>query len=294
MLAKLFPVLALLLSCAAAPLPREALELNTRGANALAQGDLETADSALSIALEYSPHFVEALANLGLVECQRGNFVRARSLLLRARRLNPDVAQPHHALGILAERERRPEVAAEHYWDALRVDPGFAPARENLGRLQFDARQYDAASLTFKKLIQVAPHAPSGYTGLAEALLQLERIDEADALIEHTRQTFPDDADVALLVARVHLRNGEFASARELLESLESRGDDHSARALGWLAILELAQGHPHVALEHTNRALGLVPNDPVALYAAAEALSALGDPRAPAWRERARKLGSR
>src|SRR5689334_24847059 len=83
-----------LAGCAgAAPLPAQAVSLNRAGAEALAEGKLETADARLSLALEYSPHFVDALVNLGLVECQRGNFVRARQLFLRAQRLNPDVAQ---------------------------------------------------------------------------------------------------------------------------------------------------------------------------------------------------------
>ena len=98
------------LGCAgAAPLPQKAIALNRAGAEALARGDLETADARLTLALEYSPRFVEALVNQGLLELQRGNFDRARELLTRARRLNADVAQPHHALGILAERQARPD-----------------------------------------------------------------------------------------------------------------------------------------------------------------------------------------
>ncbi len=111
----------LLLGCrAAAPLPAQAIALNRGGAEALARGDLETADARLSLALEYSPHFVEALVNQGLVELQRGNFERARELLMRARRLNPDVAQPHHGLGILAERQARPDEASRHYYARAR------------------------------------------------------------------------------------------------------------------------------------------------------------------------------
>ena len=285
---------ALSIACGAAPLPKQAIELNARGARALADGDLESADSALSVALEYSPHFVDALVNLGLVECQRGNFERARTLLLRARRLNPDVAQPHHALGVLAERERRPDLASEHYWEALHVDPGFAPARENLGRLQFDAGMFDASSLTFKKLIQVAPNAPSGYAGLSEALLRLGRLDEAREIVTHARERFPEDPAICLLNARCAIRAGEFDVAQADLERLSERGDEYAAAALGWLATLHLARGEADVALQVANRALGLIPDEPVALYAAGQALAALGDPRAPAWLERRRKLGRR
>jgi Flp pilus assembly protein TadD len=72
-------------ACAgSAPLPAKALELNRAGVDALAAGDLETADARFSLALEYNPNFVDALTNQGLVELQRGNFERARQLLTRA------------------------------------------------------------------------------------------------------------------------------------------------------------------------------------------------------------------
>ena len=102
---RLFAVATLLIGCSAgAPLPPPAAALNRAGIEALERGDLETADARFSVALEYSPRFVDALVNLGLVELERGNFRRASVLFERARRLNPDVAQPHHALGVLAER----------------------------------------------------------------------------------------------------------------------------------------------------------------------------------------------
>jgi tetratricopeptide (TPR) repeat protein len=165
------------LGCAgSAPLPAKALDLNQAGVAALAAGDLETADARFSLALEYNPHFVEALTNQGLVELQRGNFDRARKLFTRARRLNPDVAQPHHALGVLAERERRPDLASENYYEALRVDPGFAPARSNLAHLLYEGGLYEDALVQFKRLVEVTPDDPEAFAGLAGTLLHLERV----------------------------------------------------------------------------------------------------------------------
>jgi len=255
-------------------LPSRALELNQAGAEALAQGDLETADARLSVALEYSPHFVEALVNLGLVEIQRGNFARARLLLQRARRLNPDVAQVHHGLGVLAERERRNDLASEHYRDALAVDPGFFAARANLGRLLFDAGFFEDARLNFKKLVEVAPEASSGYSGLAESLLKLGRIAEADALVERAALRFPEDSALVVLRARSLLRQGRTEQARELLLPLVARRDGFSARALAWLGAVELARGKPPLAAAAARRALGLDPDDGLARHVLARALS--------------------
>jgi tetratricopeptide (TPR) repeat protein len=280
-----------LLSCAGtAPLSPQAVALNRAGAEALARGDLETADARLSLALEYSPRFVEALVNQGLVELQRGNFERSRELITRARRLNADVAQPHHALGILAERQARPDEASRHYYDALAVDPGFAPARANLARLLFDAGMLEEALIQLKRLAEVAPDSPEAQQGLAETLLRLGRVDEAEAVTRQARERFPDSAELAVLAARSLLRKGEVARAVELLSPLGYGRDDVAANALGWLATAELLRGQPRLAVGAAKRALELEPTSSVATYAMAQALEALGDPSALTWRRRARQ----
>jgi tetratricopeptide (TPR) repeat protein len=279
-------------ACASSPpLPARAQELNRAGVEALARGDLETADARLNLALEYSPRFVDALTNLGLVELQRGNFARAEQLLTRARRLNPDVAQPHHALGVLRERERRPDLASEHYHEALRVDPGFAPARENLGRLLFAAGLFEDALVQFKRLVEVAPDQPGGHAGLAETLIRLGRLTEADAVVKSALERLPDAAALRLLEARARLRRGEYAQAIALLAPLARGRDDTAVAALGWLATVELARGRPRHAVGAAERALALDAQDPVATYAMARALSELGDPAAEGWLLRASAL---
>ncbi len=284
-------LLALPACTGAAPLPPKALALNRAGVEALQHGDLETADARFSLALEYNPHFVEALTNMGLVEMQRGNFDRARELLKRARKLNPDIAQPHHGLGVLAEREHRPDVAEKHYRAALSVDPGFAPSRANLARLLFRTGRIERARIQFKRLVEVAPEDPAGYEGLAESLLRLGRFRESEQITEKASGLFPGSAEICILSARAKLRHGHAGEALEMLSPLADSHDDTAVAALGWIATAELALGHPERAARTAERALRLEPGDPVSVYALAMALHALRDPGAHAWLVRAQRL---
>lgn len=274
-----------------APLPAKAVALNQAGVAALGAGDLETADARFSLALEYNPSFVDALTNQGLVELQRGNFARARQLLTRARRLNPDVAQPHHALGVLAERERRPDLASQHYYDALRVDPGFAPSRNNLAHLLYDSGAYEEALVQFKRLIEVAPDDPHAHAALAATLLHLGRVSEAEAVVERAQSFAADDPELTILVARFELRRGEFAAAVERLSPLATGRTDTAVNALSWLAAAELGRGHTQAAIAAAERALTLAPDDALASYALAVGLKKQGDPGAARWLARARAL---
>lgn len=287
-------VLACFLGCAGhAPLPKKALELNRAGAEALAAGDLELADARLSVALEYSPHFVEALVNLGLVEIERGNFARAEQLLGRARQLNPDIAQPHHGLGVLAEHQRRPDRASEHYREALRVDPGFTPARANLGRLLFDSGRLEEARITFQRLLEIAPDQAAGYVGLGETLVRLGRVNESEEVVRVGRARFAGEPGLEVLAARALLRQGRVEEAIERLVPLAGRRDEFAAASLSWLATAELVRGRPSHAIGAAREALALEPDQPVATRVLAEALDQVRDPARLLWRNRARRLAS-
>ncbi len=276
----------------AVPLPEQALALNTAGIDALARGDLETADARFNLALEYSPEFVDALVNLGLCELERGNFERARQLFTRSRRLNPDVGQPHHALGVLAERQGRPDRASEHYYEALRVDPGFAPARTNLGRLLFAGGLFEEALVQFRRLVEIAPDDAAAHAALAETLLQLGRTSEAEAITAAASERFrgvakPEPA-LELLRARSALRRGAYDEALGLLLPLARERSDIAVAALGWVATAELARGRLPHAVGAARRALALSPDDRVATYALAVALAKLESPEAEPWLARA------
>jgi tetratricopeptide (TPR) repeat protein len=274
-----------------APLAPKAVALNRAGSEALASGDLETAEARFALALEYHPRFVEALTNLGLVEMQRGNLARARLHFERARRINSDLAQPHHALGVLEERERRPDLAAEHYRDALKVNPGFGPSRANLGRVLFAAGRYDEAREQFLRLVEVDPGQLGGRVGLAETLLQLGRESESDAVVDKARDDFGDAPEITLLLARREVRRGAFAEAETALLPVAAGRDDNARAAWGWIATARLARSDLTGAFEAAEKAFALDRDDPVATYVVAMALRAKKDRRALAWLERAHLL---
>ena len=228
--------------------------------------------------------------NLGLVELERGNFERARLLCERARRLNPDVAQPHHALGVLAERERHPDEASKHYYEALRVDPGFAPARQNLARLLFRSGFVEEALVQYERLVEVAPNDATAAAGLVETLVRLDRHAEADARLASALERWPDSPELLVLHARALLRAGHIEGAISALSPIAERHDELGAAALAWLATAELARGAAAKAEAPARRALELDPENTVATYALALALREIGSPEAAAWLARARR----
>jgi Flp pilus assembly protein TadD len=258
------------------PLPPKALELNRLGAAALAAGDLPTAEARVAVAIEYSPKFTEAWVNLGLIELRRGDLELARKHIKHARSLNPDLPAPHQALGLLEERCSRPKEAEAAYRAALAVDPGFAPARANLGRMLFASGRFDDAREQFLRLVEVAPTSLGGWLGLAESLSRLGRDRDGDVVIERARRRFGDDPEIVMLVARQMLRRGAYGEAEALLEPLTQAGDPkRSARAWAWLGVARLGSGDVHGAGVAADEALLSDSSDSVARYVLTQAESA-------------------
>ncbi len=254
---------------AAVPLPAEALALNAAGARAISEGQLSLAEARLSVALEYNPRFVEAWVNLGYVELGRGNFEQARRDFLRARDLNQDIAAPHHALGLLADEQGRGAEAERHYRAALKVDPGFAPARANLARRLFARGQYEDAREQFERLMAVAPEAIEGWVGDAETLRQLGRPSQAEGVVARAGARFGDVPALRLLRAREQVERGEWQEAEALLAPLVGSPDTARAcAAWAWIAIARIGRRDLDGASEAARAALSIDRDDAVARYA--------------------------
>jgi tetratricopeptide (TPR) repeat protein len=252
-------------------LPAKAVELNTAGAQALLRGDLSAAEACLSVALEYSARFVEAWVNLGYVELRRGNFEQAGRDFAKARDLNQDIPAPHHALGLLADKEGRGEEAEKSYRAAIRVDPGFAPARANLARRLFARGQYEDAREQFQRLERVAPDSVTGWTGEAEALLQLGRDADAEGVVARARERFGDAPELLLLVGRERLARGEWDDAEQALAPLVGDADrSRACAALAWIAVGRVGRGDGPGALAAARAALAIDPGNETARFALA------------------------
>jgi Flp pilus assembly protein TadD len=262
--------LPLLAACAGTvPLPKKAVALNAAGAQALAAGDLAAAEARLSVALEYSPRFVEAWVNLGYVELRRGNFEQARRDFVKARALNEDIPAPHHALGLLADEQGDGELAERSYRRALEVDPGFAPARANLARRLFARGQYENAREQFQRLREVAPEGVEGWAGEAESLLEHGREAESEQVVARGRAAAGDAPALMLLVARARLARGEYDDAEAILAHVVGDRDSvRSGAAWAWMAVARLGRGDIAGARTAATAALAVDGGDPVARYA--------------------------
>jgi hypothetical protein len=87
------------------------------------------------------------------------------------------------------------EEAIREYKETLKLDPHYADAYLNLAALANWKAQYAEGEANYRNFLRYRPDDVGGLTGLAEALVRLERGEEAQPFVDRALEIAPDNAD---------------------------------------------------------------------------------------------------
>jgi len=163
----------------------EAEELFFKGNRLMETGDVADAEACFKQAVQMSPDFAEAYANLGLLLAKRG-----------------DTAAAEH-----------------HYQRSIELAPGYSETHLNLGALFASAKRYDEAEAAYRRAITLNPASPAGWSNLGVLFACHAREVEA----EHCHRTaIALDASYAMArfnLSYLLLRQGRFEEGWQCLEA---------------------------------------------------------------------------
>jgi tetratricopeptide (TPR) repeat protein len=239
--------------------------------------DFAQAAEAYRKAVALEPSVPELWANLGLMERESGMSAEAIQSFKRAIRLNPTLFAPQLFLGIEYLKSKDPEAAIPFLENAEKLNPNDLQAALNLGKAYALSNHEDRAADAYLIATRLAPNDTSTWLNLGTAyLLQVENdarlmtsvyshsayvsLRAAETLAEEGKPLQAANAYKAALVSGspppcTHaefgitlLRMKNVADAREQFE-LETKTGSHCGLAPLGLAVTQLAEGHPEVAL---------------------------------------------
>jgi TolB-like protein/class 3 adenylate cyclase len=172
-------------------------------------------------ALEVAGDDPGILANAAFALAYFGEDIGAMMTLLdRALALNPNFARGWHLSGALRAWAGQPDIAIEHFENALRLSPRARTGTTlfNIGAAHFFSRRFDEAVPKLLLAIQEDPSSPQPYRYLAACYAHMGRLDDARDVVGRLRAVAP-----VVMADASFLRNAEH---REL-----------------WLSGLRLAAG---------------------------------------------------
>jgi tetratricopeptide (TPR) repeat protein len=108
------------------------------------------------------------------------NYKKAEEELREAIRINPNYAEAHNNLGILLTELKRYDEAEEEYRKAIKINPKLAEAHNNLGFLLAELKRYEEAEKEYRKAIKINPKPADAHYNLGILLAELKRYEEAE------------------------------------------------------------------------------------------------------------------
>ena len=215
----------LLLAVAATPQDTEAQML--LGVAEATAGNLAEAAAAFDAAEADSARFEEASRwrrkfwverfNLGLGALNGGAYDEAAEHFVKATVIDPQGAMAYRNLGIIHERQERPDEAIAAYETAVSLDPEDASTALQLGYVHYQQARWTQAVEWIAPLAGAAQDA-GYYRVLASAYDQLDQPDDALLALKSAIELQPEDAELLGDVAGIYLRRDDYLTASGYLE----------------------------------------------------------------------------
>ena len=166
----------------------------------------------------------------------------------------------HNNLGIALENQGRVDEAIDHYFEALRIKPGYTDAHNNLGVALEKQGFTNEAIGHYLEALQVKPDHEYAHNNLGNALLKQGRTDEAMAHFLEALRIKPDYVDAHYNLGTALANQGRTDEAiGHFLEAL--RLEASYVKAHYNLGTALANQGRTDEAIAHYLKALRIKPD---------------------------------
>ena len=160
--------------------------------------------------------------HLGNIEMLIGEKAKGIELYNNAIAYGFDDSQVYFSLGLMHEEENNDELALRNYSKAIMKDPNRADIRIRKIRLFIKNQQYQEALQSLDELLLSNPDVFEGYHLKFLVLVQLEKLDEAEEVIDNAISLFPKDIGFAIDKASLLITKNKYNKAIEYLNNISN------------------------------------------------------------------------
>ena len=233
--------------------------LYSLGLTLFRNGSYESASEALARAWKLLPSETEI--GLQLVRCQLAlrSFREALTSLLSIRRKTSPTDETELLLGFSYLGLGDGDSAVQAFRQAVKLNPGSAPAQLALGRQLFQKADLEDSIYHLREAHRLAPGDIAAVTSLAQVLVKSERFKEAIELLESHAGDPAASPEVFSLVGVAYASLGRFSQAVPMLE-MAARREPENDRAYFLLGYARAELGQAEAALSAYETAIRLNP----------------------------------
>ena len=160
---------------------------NDYGIGLLLQGDLRAAQTAFKEVTKIDPEYLDGWVNIARCRIKEGDMRGAEAMLDKAfeiqKTLSPDNlhrAKVHYFYALVQESYGNYDIAIEHLQRAISQFPRDTRVRNELGRMHFLKREYEAALVQFQKTVEVDPEDLDAHYNMMRCYRALKNLSMAE------------------------------------------------------------------------------------------------------------------
>ncbi len=181
--------------CVAMRTREQIIDAMAEGVRCHREGSLAEAERIYRGVLEAQPNLFQPWHLLGLIANQVGQHAAAVECFERALALKPDYAEAHCDLGTALGKLGRRDEAIDRYRRAVELKPGYAEAHYNQGNALQQAGEREGAIAAYVRAAELRPDFADAHNNLGLVLLELGQAASAAAAFSQVLRLEPDNAE---------------------------------------------------------------------------------------------------
>jgi len=194
------------------------------GAVALHVGDLTNAEMLFRKAAENAPQLATPSRCLAALYLNQGRLPKARRIIEKARALAPDDPDLAFLEATVHQKAGQPAAQEKAMTEALELDPDHLEALVSMGVLAIAKGKVESALAFFERAAANPEAGGTVHINKANALIALERLDDAEAGLTSYLASTPDDAKALYTLGMVERRLAKLDDAQLHVEKALALG----------------------------------------------------------------------
>ncbi len=190
-----------------------AVDWTEKGLGALSRGSHTAALDALATAVQLNPDDEFSVYNRGVAHWYLEHFAEAVEDFRRALRINPGYARARDSLQQAERYLRRVESRARYFGRRIAADPEDADAYTERGLALWELGRHDEAAADFTRVIELNPGADDGYVNRGGLYMSQGRYADAVADFEAALKAEPKSAIGHFNLGLAYIRLGRLEEA---------------------------------------------------------------------------------
>lgn len=193
--------------------------LRNLGVVYMKQGRLKFARRYFGLAVHFKPKSdYKAYFNMGVLEEKEGNLDEAQRHYLKAIEIEPDFALAYANLGTMSGRKGRQDKAFGYLEKAIELAPSYYKPHMDMGLLYMNSKFYPEARKSFEKALKLAPKAPLVHYNMGGLFITMNDPLTAEAYFREAVKLNSNFTPAHMALAKALGASGKISHAKAQLE----------------------------------------------------------------------------